>query len=110
LLRWSDDFILATSSSATAETAARAAASFVDYGSYIRETIAERRTQSADDLVSVLVHAEIEGDRLSDDELLHESLLILVGGDETTRHVISGGMLELLCNPEQMRKLTDHPT
>ena len=45
-----------------------------------------------DDLMSVLVHAEVDGDRLDDDALIFESLLILIGGDETTRHVISGGM------------------
>ena len=51
--------------------------------------------------MSILVHAEVDGDRLDDDELIHESLLILIGGDETTRHVISGGMYELLRNPDQ---------
>ena len=49
--------------------------------------------------MSVLVHAEIDGERLDDDALLQESLLILVGGDETTRHVISGGMYALLAAP-----------
>ena len=49
----------------------------------------------------MLLHGEIDGERLSDDELLQESLLILVGGDETTRHVISGGMEALIRHPEQ---------
>ena len=53
--------------------------------------------------MSVLVHAEVDGDRLDDDDVLHESLLILVGGDETTRHVISGGMEQLLLHPDQRR-------
>src|SRR5208337_2270800 len=54
-----------------------------------------------DDLIGTLVHAEIEGDRLDESSLIYESLLILIGGDETTRHVISGGMYELLTHPEQ---------
>ncbi len=51
--------------------------------------------------MSVLCHAEVDGDRLEDDELVMESLLILVGGDETTRHVISGGVYQLLMHPDQ---------
>ena len=53
------------------------------------------------------MHAEVDGDRLDPDEVLHESLLILVGGDETTRHVISGGMEQLLLNPDQRKLLVD---
>jgi cytochrome P450 family 142 subfamily A polypeptide 1 len=59
--------------------------------------------------MSALVHAEVDGDRLEPDEVLHESLLILVGGDETTRHVISGGMEQLLLHPEQRKLLVDDP-
>ena len=55
--------------------------------------------------MSVMVHAEVDGDTLDDDELVQESLLILVGGDETTRHVISGGMAQLLAHPDQRDKL-----
>jgi cholest-4-en-3-one 26-monooxygenase len=58
----------------------------------------------------VLVHAEVDGDRLDDDEIIHESLLILVGGDETTRHVISGGMEQLLHHPDQRRRLAGDPS
>jgi cytochrome P450 family 142 subfamily A polypeptide 1 len=60
--------------------------------------------------MSVLVHAEVDGDRLSPDDILHESLLILIGGDETTRHVISGGMEQLLLHPEQRQLLVDDPS
>ncbi len=67
------------------------------------------RPTPTDDLMSVLVHAEVDGDRLEPDEVLHESLLILVGGDETTRHVISGGMEQLLLHPDQRQLLVDDP-
>src|SRR5207302_11159099 len=60
-------------------------------------------------LVSTLVHGEFDGDRLSDDEVADESLLILVGGDETTRHVISGGMEQLVVPPDQRERLTARP-
>ena len=59
--------------------------------------------------MSILIHAEIDGERLDDDALLQESLLILVGGDETTRHVISGGMEALLRHPEQYALLRREP-
>jgi cytochrome P450 family 142 subfamily A polypeptide 1 len=55
--------------------------------------------------MSVLVHAEVDGDQLDLDSLVHESLLILIGGDETTRHVISGGGYQLLVHHDQWDRL-----
>jgi cholest-4-en-3-one 26-monooxygenase len=78
---------------------------FLAYQSYARRVIAERRGHPADDLMSVLVHAEVDGDRLSDDELIFDSLLILIGGDETTRHVITGGVYQLLSHRDQWDQL-----
>ena len=54
-------------------------------------------------------HAEIDGDSLDDASLVHETLLILIGGDETTRHVISGGVEELLTHPDQQAQLAGDP-
>jgi cytochrome P450 family 142 subfamily A polypeptide 1 len=107
LLRWSDDFILATSASAPPAVATRAMQSFEEYADYNRRVVADRRDNPRDDLMSVLTHAEIDGERLSDEEILQEGLLILVGGDETTRHVISGGMEQLIRNPGERRQLLD---
>jgi cytochrome P450 family 142 subfamily A polypeptide 1 len=47
----------------------------------------------------------MDGDRLDDSSLVHETLLILVGGDETTRHVMTGGMAALLSHPGQLQQL-----
>ena len=111
LLGWSDAMLEATSASATPETALAAARAFADYVAYHRRVVAERRARGAgEDLMSVLVRAEIEGERLDDEALLQESLLILVGGDETTRHVVSGGMHQLLLHPEQLEKLMADPS
>jgi len=111
LLRWSDDLIEGTSATASPEAAASAGAAFGEYAAYNRKVVADRRSRAAgDDLMSILVHAEIDGDRLDDDALLQESLLILVGGDETTRHVITGGMQQLLRNPEQRDALVADPS
>ena len=68
-----------------------------------------RRTGDDSDLVGVLVHAEIDGDRLDQSSLIYETLLILIGGDETTRHVITGGMLALQQNPDQLERLRRDP-
>ncbi len=94
------------------ETARRAIQSeqALHYWEYQRRVIEDRRKRPRDDLMSVLCHAEIDGDRLSDEEILQESLLILIGGDETTRHVMTGGLEQLILNPEQKRKLVADPT
>ncbi len=96
LLRWSDDMVKGQDAHATPEQLEAAGTAFGEYWAYATDVIAQRRAAPADDLMSVLVHAEVDGDRLADDEIVHESLLILVGGDETTRHVISGGVHQLL--------------
>ena len=63
--------------------------------------IADRRKNPRDDVMSTLCQAEIDGERLDDESIVQEMLLILIGGDETTRHVLSGGMLELIKHPDQ---------
>jgi cholest-4-en-3-one 26-monooxygenase len=109
LLRWSDDMVSSQSGSATDDVIMGAATAFTEYTEYQDRVIADRQANPTDDLVSVLVHAEVDGDRLAHDEVLHESLLILIGGDETTRHVISGGMEQLLLHPEQRKLLASDP-
>jgi cytochrome P450 family 142 subfamily A polypeptide 1 len=109
LLRWSDDMLKGQGSPDPAALD-HAATAFVEYTQYIHPVLAERRANKrTDDLVGVLCHAEIDGDSLDDDSLVHETLLILIGGDETTRHVISGGMEELLAHPDQRDRLAADP-
>jgi len=105
LLRWSDDLLRALGTDDT-DLLIKSAAAAEEYAAYIDTVISERRRTGDDsDLIGTLVHADIDGDHLDGDSLLHESLLILIGGDETTRHVISGGMLALLEHPAQMEAL-----
>ena len=107
LLRWSDDLLKGTGAM-TESDAVRALTAFEEYTSYQNRVIADRRAGSPqEDLVSILVHAEIDGERLDDESILQESLLILIGGDETTRHVITGGMYELFRHPSQWHELVD---
>jgi len=110
LLRWSEDMVLGTGA-ISPERLQLASRAFDEYLDYQRRVIADRRARlPQDDLVSILVHAEIDGERLSDNELLMETLLILIGGDETTRHVLSGGMYQLLKHPDQRRVLAQDPS
>jgi cytochrome P450 family 142 subfamily A polypeptide 1 len=104
LLAWSEAMILGTGA-ITIERMQDAAAAFEDYIAYQRRVLEDRRAHPRDDLVSALVHAEVDGHRLSDDELLMETLLLLIGGDETTRHVLSGGVYQLLLHPAQRAAL-----
>ena len=99
LLHWSDEMLGSLNGGPDALEAA--AASFGDYMEYAHGVIADRRMKPADDLVSILVHAEVDGERLDDDELVFEMLLLLLGGDETTRNVTCGGMEQLLAHPAQ---------
>jgi len=109
LLRWSDDMLRSQGDPDPAALES-ATAAFTEYMEYMHPVFDERRrTGRDDDLVGILVHADIEGDPLDDDTLIFETLLILIGGDETTRHVLSGGMLALLENPEQLAALRADP-
>ena len=72
--------------------------------------IADRRSKPPqDDLISLLCHSEIDGERLDDESIVQETLLILIGGDETTRHVITGGLLALFDNPDQRDIMATSP-
>jgi cytochrome P450 len=76
---------------------------------YFRDLLAARRREPADDLLSALISARDEGDRLSEDELLSMSWLLLVAGHETTVNLIAGGMLALLLNPAELARLRAEP-
>jgi cytochrome P450 len=71
---------------------------------------AERRRAPADDVVSMLATVEIDGDRLSDHELGMFLIQLLVAGNETTRHAISGAAAALASHPEQWERLRFDPT
>jgi cytochrome P450 family 142 subfamily A polypeptide 1 len=111
LLRWSDDLIRATTADPPPEIAEAGMHAMLEFREFQLGVIADRRSRPPqDDLVSILCNAEIDGERLDDESIIQESLLILIGGDETTRHVMTDGMLALLAHPDQMAILRDHPS
>ena len=83
-----------------------AAAALYDYFSTF---LAERRAHPEDDLMSALVQAEVEGQYLSEEELLGFCLLLLVAGHETTTNLLSNGAVLLAGHPESRQRLTEDP-
>lgn len=76
---------------------------------YFDRVVSERRANPSDDLVSALVLAEDEGDRLTHDETLTMLGLLLAAGNLTTTDLLGNGMLTLLSHPEQYQLLRDRP-
>jgi cytochrome P450 family 142 subfamily A polypeptide 1 len=100
LLEWSDLF-----ATGGEEIREKVGPAVVDYANYIMEIVEKRRGGGGEDLVSLVVNAELDGRRLTDPDLIFETMLILVGGDETTRHVISGGLEALMRHRDQWEAL-----
>jgi len=69
--------------------------------------VGEARTSPKDDVISQLVGVEVDGDRLTDDEMTMFLNQLLVAGNETTRNTISGGLVALAENPEQWQRLVE---
>ena len=77
---------------------------------YANELANQRKEHPLGDLVSVLMEAEVDGDRLSEMEFDSFFLLLAVAGNETTRNLISGGMLALIQHPEQRARVLADPS
>jgi cytochrome P450 len=72
-----------------------------------RAMIAERREDPTDDLTSVLVHAEIDGERLEEHEIVMGFFLLVAAGNDSTKATYTSGMRALMEHPDQMRLLAD---
>jgi cytochrome P450 len=72
---------------------------------YFREAVWRQRVEPREGLVSSLMSAEIDGDRLSDDEVVATCIVTMVGGQETTTNLIGNGVITLLRNPEQLEEV-----
>ena len=72
---------------------------------YFRAAIREHRQHPREDLISALVTAEQDGDRLSEEEVVANSIMLMTGGQETTTNLIGNGLLTLLRHPDQFEQL-----
>ncbi|MFJ8279861.1 cytochrome P450 [Streptomyces griseoviridis] len=91
------------------ETARRAVRASVEFSEYLRGLIAERRERPGDDLISGLIAAHDEGDRLSEQEMISTCVLLLNAGHEATVNATVNGWWALFRNPDQLAALrADH--
>ena len=113
---WSDDIALALSGIDTAATKEELFAlynlgqrSFLALSDYFRERVIELRRHPQENLLSALAQAEEQGDRLTEDELFANCVLLMIAGHETTTNLIGNGLLALLQNPGQREALSANP-
>jgi cytochrome P450 len=89
---------------AAAEAANRAAAEFQEY---VRELIRERRAKPRDDMVTALVEARVDGERLSDEQIISTVIVLLNAGHEATVNTLGNGTLAFVRHPEQWKRVVD---
>jgi cholest-4-en-3-one 26-monooxygenase len=72
---------------------------------FFRDILADRRRQPREDIVSILLEAEVDGERLTENDILAFCFLLVVAGNETTRNGITGGLLALAQHPAERARL-----
>jgi cytochrome P450 len=100
---WSNTVLTSDGSAARRTTAAAAMAQ------YLGALVAEKRARPAEDMLSAIVAASADADRLSADETVSMAFLLLVAGHETTVNLIGNGMLALLRHPDRLAELRADP-
>ncbi|MCH5674916.1 cytochrome P450 [Streptomyces gilvus] len=106
---WSADICGMYELNPSEETARKAVQASVEFSDYLRELIAERRAEPGDDLISGLIAAHDEGDRLTEQEMISTAVLLLNAGHEATVNATVNGWYALFRNPGQLAALrADH--
>jgi cytochrome P450 len=106
---WSEEIGLAIEPGVTDERMKRADRAQREYDDYFRALAEEKLAHPADDVMTLLTHAEDAGDKLSEEELISMATLIIGAGSETTRNLIGSGILALLRNPGELAALRGDP-
>jgi cytochrome P450 len=81
-----------------------------DMTAYFRDIICRQKNHPQEGLVHSLMTAEVDGDRLTEEEVVANSIVTMVGGQETTTNLIGNGVLTLLRNPGEMKRLQEDPS
>ncbi len=87
------------------DRAARTLKCVADMTEYFRDALQAQRAHPREGLINSFITAEIDGDRLTDEEIIANCIVTMVGGQETTTNLIGNGVLTLLRNPDQFQKL-----
>ncbi|WNG43869.1 cytochrome P450 [Archangium minus] len=107
---WSDDIASVTPEPRDSEHARRTLSAIEDSTRYISEVIEARRRSPAEDMVSDLIRAEVEGQSLTDREIIDFLVLLLIGGLETTVHLLANSLLFLAERTDVQARLRAEPT
>ena len=111
--RWSDSMLKLSYARSGGPEAAEAGREFSavtgEMNEYLTHMIAQRRAKPEDDLLTRLIEAELEGERLSQEEILGLFQLLLIGGQETTTNLINNAVLCFLENPQQLALVRTNP-
>lgn len=107
--RWCDDILAGNLDVLDHARRLDVARSFVEYCRYFESIVADRRAHPADDMISAIATAEVDGQQLDLAEILAATETLLLAGNETTKNLIGNGMLMLLEHPEAMAEIrADH--
>jgi cytochrome P450 len=109
LKNWSQDFAeMLGNFQHNPDRAARVLRSVGEMTAYFRDAVRQQATSPTEGLVNALATAEVNGDRLNEDEVVANVIVTMVGGQETTTNLIGNGLLTLLRHPDQMEWLRDN--
>jgi cytochrome P450 len=106
LKQWSADFAEVLGNfQHNPDRAARTLKCVEQMTAYFRDAIADVRANPREGLINALLTAEIDGDRLTEEEIIANCIVTMVGGQETTTNLIGNGVLTLLRHPDQFERL-----
>jgi len=107
LLDWSHRMVKMYEFDVPVDNAVAANQAAAEFTEYVRSLIEERRAQPRDDMVSALVDARVDGERLSDDQIVSTVIVLLNAGHEASVNTLGNGMLAFARHPEQWRRVVD---
>lgn len=111
LKEWSQDFAeMLGNFQHNPGRATRVLASVEPMTTYFREAVRRQATDPTEGLINALATAELEGDRLSEEEVVANVIVTMVGGQETTTNLIGNGLLALLRHPDELQRLRENPS
>jgi cytochrome P450 len=106
---WSDEVVASLGSGLNGQGRAVRQDIFEEMRDYLMAMVEERRRSPKNDLISGLVQAEMDGEKLTFDELLQMLILLLVAGNETTTNLIGNTALEFMAHPDEFAKVRANP-